>query len=156
SVKGGWQMPYYDSFGDIFTITASLEADGYWVDDVDPGSNDVNPKNVQTFSGLTGRIFPQGSVEWRLPFVKQGTETQQIIQPIAAVVVGANKGNKGKIPNEDSLDFEFDDTSLFFTDRFTGIDRVDTGQRVDYGMDYTLYGNHEGKVDVFIGQSYRF
>ena len=48
-------------------------------------------------------------------------------------------GNQRRIPNEDSLGFEFRDTDLFRPDRLAGYDVLDTGQRVDYGLRLGLY-----------------
>src|SRR5690606_13538860 len=37
-----------------------------------------------------------------------------------------------------------------------GIDRVDGGQRVNYGGRWSLYGNNGGFTSLFLGQSYAF
>ncbi|MEE8083649.1 MAG: LPS assembly protein LptD, partial [Alphaproteobacteria bacterium] len=71
------------------------------------------------------------------------------------LVLAPNGGNSSKIPNEDSLDLEFDDTNLFSASRFTGVDRVDSGQRFIYGVNWGLYGDHGGAIEAFLGQSYR-
>ncbi len=68
----------------------------------------------------------------------------QVVEPIAQVVLAPNGSNPGKIPNEDSQDFEFDDTNLFSLNRFTGVDRVTPGSRVDYGLKWTVTGDDGG------------
>ena len=47
-------------------------------------------------------------------------------------------GNTSNIPNEDSTDFEFDETNLFEPSRFPGLDRVDTGTKVAYGLRFSI------------------
>ena len=49
--------------------------------------------------------------------------------------VGPTGGNHHLIPDEDSLGYQFRDTDLFRADRMQGYDLLDTGQRVDYGLE---------------------
>ncbi|MDP6486689.1 MAG: LPS assembly protein LptD, partial [Alphaproteobacteria bacterium] len=51
--------------------------------------------------------------------------------------------------------FEFDDSYLFIPNRFVGLDRVEGGKRVDYGIRLGTYGSKGGNATAFIGQSYR-
>src|SRR3546814_14073960 len=81
---------------------------------------------------------------------------QQVIEPTVQAVVAPNGSNPGEIPNEDSLDFEFDDTNLFKLNRFAGRDRVDSGTRIDYGLEWTGVLESGGSAGAFIGQSYSF
>ena len=64
-----------------------------------------------------------------------------MLQPIVQLVMAPDCCNTGKIPNEDSRAFEWDDTKLFSADRFTGLDRVDAGSRVNYGVEWSAYNN---------------
>jgi LPS-assembly protein len=79
-----------------------------------------------------------------------------VLQPIVQLVMAPDCCNSGKIPNEDSRAFEWDDTKLFSADRFTGVDRVDAGSRVNYGFEWSAYNNEGGRAEVFLGQSYQF
>jgi LPS-assembly protein len=107
-------------------------------------------------NGTDGRLFPQIALEWRYPFVRQHEGWHEVVEPIAQVIAGTDTGNSGNIPNEDSLDIEFDETNLFDLNRFAGLDRVDTGQRVNYGLRWSLYGDEGGFASIFLGQSYSF
>jgi LPS-assembly protein len=147
SLKGGWHLPHTAQSGEVYELSASLQGDLYWVDDVTTGS--------KTDSGLTGRVFPQFMAKWRYPFVRRQRNASQLIEPVAALVLAPNGGNPSKIPNEDSVDVEFDDTNLFASSRFTGVDRVDGGQRFVYGLNWGLYGDQGGAIEAFVGQSYQ-
>lgn len=155
SLRGGWTLPYTAPAGDIYTLDASLQLDGYHVSEVDPESDDPDSGGA-TKTGFTGRAFPQLAFTWRYPFVRRHDRFHEIFEPIAGFVVAPNGGNPGEIPNEDSRDLEFDDTNLFEANRFTGLDRVDGGQRLNYGARWSLYGNNGGSTSVFLGQSYAF
>lgn len=156
SLAAGWTLPYVTPGGLVTSLTASARGDAYWVNDVDPDSDAVDPDPDQAINDeLTGRIFPQLSLRASYPLAGELARWRQVLEPEAQVVLAPESGNPDEIPNEDSIDFEFDDTNLFRPNRFTGLDRVDTGQRLDYGLTYSLYGADGGFANAFIGQSYR-
>ena len=41
--RAGWHLPYTARYGYLVELGATLEADGYWVDEVDPDSPLVDP-----------------------------------------------------------------------------------------------------------------
>src|SRR3546814_4783242 len=88
--------------------------------------------------------------------MRRDGSVQQVIEPIVQAVFSPSGSNPDEIPNEDSLDFEFDDTNLFKLNRFAGRDRVDSGTRIDYGLEWTGVLESGGSAGAFIGQSYRF
>jgi LPS-assembly protein len=154
SLKGGWELPYMGPLGDFYTFSASLQGDGYWTDNFDPndGSN-VNPDDGD--EDVSGRLFPQLAMQWRYPWVRSTETTSQVIEPITQLVLSPSGIDQDDIPNEDSVDFEFDDTNLLSLNRFPGLDRVDQGPRVDYGLKWSLIGDGGGYTNVFVGQSLR-
>ena len=156
SAKPKWTLPYTSPFGDIYELSLSVQADLYDVNGVDPDSEDVNPVGGDEFDGTDGRIFPQGSLKWRYPFVRPGESITQIFQPIAQLVLAPNWGNDGNIPNEDSSDLAWDVGRAFEADRIAGDDRVDSGSRINYGAQWLGYFGEGGNAEVFVGQSLRF
>ena len=79
----------------------------------------------------------------------------QIFEPIASVIWSPNGGNPDDIPNEDSTELEFDETNLFSTNRFSGLDRVEGGVRFNYGLKWVVSYHESGSSRFFIGQTYR-
>lgn len=149
STIGGWQMPYIGRLGDLYTLSASVQGDIYWVNEVS------SPSGGTTFRGITGRFFPQASLDWRYPLVRELGNVRQLLEPRLAFTIAPNGQNSGNIPNEDSLDFEFDDTNLFSPNRFAGRDRVSGGKHLTYGMRTAFYGDAGGETEIFLGQDYR-
>jgi LPS-assembly protein len=145
SVKGGWHRNFSNIHGHVFNLASTLRGDIYDVKQTDGSNLDKNP----------GRIFPQLSANWRYPLQRKTGTTHQLIEPIASVVFAPNGGNPDDIPNEDSLAFEFDDSDLFIPNRFVGLDRIEGGKRVDYGIRLGTYGSKGGSTKALIGQSYR-
>ena len=150
ATKTEWRLPFDGPLGDRYQFSMSLRADGYDSDNVQ------STQNVQVLrSGTSGRVFPQGALLWRYPWVRRDGATNEVIEPMAGFIAAPNGGNPAIIPDEDSEGFEFDETSLFRPDRFPGYDRVDSGQRVDYGLHTGIYNAEYGTSSLLIGQSYR-
>lgn len=150
SAKTKWELPFISRLGEVYRLFASVQTDGYWVNDV--VESDA-PNN--TVSGFAGRVFPQAGLEWKLPLANRDGRFTQIIEPIVSFVAAPSSQNPDRIPNEDSLSFEFDDTNLFSENRFGGIDRVEGGTRITYGLNSGVFGLNSGFSSFFIGQSYR-
>jgi LPS-assembly protein len=150
STGAEWRAPFAAPLGQVVTLYGAMRGDGYWVGDY------VHPGATTERNGPEGRVFPQVAAEWRWPFIRRGEAWHQLVEPITAVVLAPTGLNRARrIPNEDSTSFEFDETDLFVPNRFAGIDRVDVGQRVDYGVRATIYGDSGGSTGVLVGQSYR-
>jgi LPS-assembly protein len=151
SAKSEWRLPFDGPLGDRYQFSVSMRGDGYDSDNVQSTQNDQ-----VLHSGTAGRAFPQAALLWRYPWVRRDGVTSEVIEPMAGLIAAPNGGNPALIPNEDSEGFEFDETSLFRPNRFPGYDRVDSGQRVDYGLHAGLYNAEYGSTSALIGQSYRF
>jgi LPS-assembly protein len=150
SVLPGWHLPITTSTGEVYTVFATVQADAYYASDL------VDPRFTSPRDGFAGRVFPQAGVDWRYPFVRRDGTTSTIVEPIAGLIVAPNGGNSPKIPNEDSLDIELQDSNIFDANRYTGLDRVEGGQRVYYGIRTSLIGLlRGGSSTLFLGQSYR-
>ena len=154
SVGAEYELPYTSPFGDIYSFIARLQADGYWTNEHDPDSTGVNSTNAMG-SDFDGRILPQLALRWRYPWVQYNETFDQVIEPIAQIVLAPGGANPDTIPNEDSLGFEFDDTNIFSLNRFSGLDRIDSSSRIDYGVNWSLNGRDDGLISAFLGQSLR-
>jgi LPS-assembly protein len=78
-----------------------------------------------------------------------------MVEPIISATWSTTGNNPSDIPNEDSQDVEFDDTNLFKPSRFPGIDRVEGGGKVSYGLRYGFYGQGRETVGGLFGQLYK-
>ncbi|QIE55360.1 LPS-assembly protein LptD [Pikeienuella piscinae] len=88
--------------------------------------------------GAAYRFLPRAGVEARMPFMRsEETGATQILEPIVQFIATPGDINQGDIPNEDSVEVEFDEMNLFETDRFTGFDRVETGVFANIGARFT-------------------
>ncbi|MBV9827350.1 MAG: LPS-assembly protein LptD [Alphaproteobacteria bacterium] len=166
STAAEWDKSFQDGIGGQYKFVASIRGDGYSVSDLSQKSNPDLPNSFFSVNGapaldpisrnfITGRAFPQLGLTWSYPLAHRGQDTTAIIEPIAGIYAGPNGGNSHRIPDEDSLGYEFRDSDLFRPDRLSGYDILDTGQRVDYGLKGSLYNKDSGNYRFLIGQSYR-
>src|SRR5262249_30746621 len=77
------------------------------------------------------------------------------LEPISMVTVTPYGLNSRKVPDEDSQEFEFDETNLFEPDRFNGYDLVDDGFRVAYGLRFGSLSGGPWDIGGVFGQSWQ-
>ncbi len=148
SLNGGWRLPYVSPDGYIWTLQMALRGDTYALEHYQPT---LSKPALSTFRG---RLFPIASAQWRYPLVKRLDSANWALEP-TAMIVGTPRVNNYTIPNEDSLNIQVEDTSLFLPQRFSGLDRVDTGGRFIYGANSTWFFPQQKRVQFFLGQSLR-
>ncbi|MGI9437972.1 MAG: LPS-assembly protein LptD [Geminicoccaceae bacterium] len=150
SLAGGWELPWVGRYGDQYRLRLSLRDDYYDLDG-DPDSLDDDGQRRSE-----NRIIPRATLDWSWPWIGNTLGLTPVIEPIASLTFAPRELNEGDIPNEDSLDLEFDDTNLFEESRFPGLDRVEEGSRVSYGFRFGTFGETGEKFNALFGQSYRF
>lgn len=141
-------VPYVSEGGQILDVETQLRTDIYDV-------SGVQLANATNYSGTTGRVIPQFSATWRYPFINHLENSSVLIEPITNVTISPGGGNPERIPNEDSLLPDFNDTNLFSSQRFAGYDRVENGPRMSYGLRGQAQILNDKYVDALIGQQYR-
>ncbi len=144
-----WELPYTSPIGEIYTLTMSMETDGYATEhNAFAGNTSGDPQS-------TGRVLPQTKFDWRYPWVRSDGNVQEIVEPHIALIAGPQARNTDRIPNEDSLDFELDEQNLYSLNPFPGTDRAEGGERIVYGGSVGAYGKGGGTTNLFLGQRYR-
>ena len=152
--EAGWRDTYITDFGVLATLSTAISASFHWSDDL-PADPD-NFREVGVRSGITAtQIFPRASVELRYPWVATVGDAQFLFEPLVRAQVAPDIAPNDDIPNNDSLDVELDDVNLLTDSRFTGIDRVEGGGRIDWGVTLGLSGGGLGENSLFVGQSHR-
>jgi LPS-assembly protein len=164
-----FDLPFFGPWGQRFNFVAGLRGDSYEENDVqltsavtkaalEPGGalvNQVVPTGPSV-NGFASRIFPQVGLEWNYPWILRGSRSSFVLEPRFAFYAAPNGGNPAKIANNDSQAIDFNDTDLFTRDRFVGYDLVDSGQRIDYGLQGAWHIDSGQSLTFLAGQSYRF
>ena len=147
-----WDRPFAGRLGDQWLFTAQAEGAAYNANFLD------GQPNYQAADVARG-VHGQGQVALRLnwPFVRAAAGGgNEVIEPIIQVIAAPQSGNnpRDNIPNEDSLDYEFTDATLFQLNRFGGYDRYDGGLRVNAALhaEWNMAGGQ--KLSGLVGASY--
>lgn len=152
-LTGGWQKRVITGFGLVSTLDVTARADAYSTRDRDLAASSTGISG----SANRGRGTVRGHFLTSYPVVKAMEKMQAVIEPIVALTVSPNIGERfDSIPNEDSQDIQVDTSNLFEPDRFPGYDRIEDRSRITYGVRNGLYGYGGSSLDTFLGQSYRF
>jgi LPS-assembly protein len=105
---------------------------------------------------FVARFAPLAGVQARYPLIAAGgAGMTHVVEPIAQAIVAPYGLNDEDIPNEDSLITEFDETSLFERDHFTGLDRAEEGPRFNLGLRYELLSDTGVAFDATAGRVLR-
>jgi LPS-assembly protein len=94
-------------------------------------------------------------LDFSWPFIRQSGATSIILEPIAQLAISPTAHADPKIPNEDSQVFTFDETNLFSTDRFSGFDVYDGGQRLNLGGRITADWGDGLTARALVGRAFR-
>ena len=151
SVVPGWAGSWIHSSGLVAGIRTQLRAE-YFRYSSNYSQN--IPELYNTTDGDAWRVIPVGEASLRYPLVTQIGSTQTIIEPTVAITAAGRIG-KDPLDNEDSRAIEFSDRNLFSLNRFSGVDRYETGTRLTYGAQTSFVGFGGGSTSIFLGQSYR-
>ncbi len=125
-----WRRTLTDDMGERFTPFLLARGDVY------------NTSSFVDIDGVSGpadtftRQMVGVGLDYSYPFVSNTENASQVIEPRFQIISRAGGSNKN-VPNEDSQSLVFDDTLLFDIDKFSGYDRMETGTRANYGVQYT-------------------
>ncbi len=144
SSRLAWQLPVTTRLGEMYTLTTSFRGEGYHSDQV-----------ASARSPSEGRAIPEVSAEYRFPLINGSVHFPQVITPLAMVAASPNMGNSDSIPNEDSVNFNLDDTNVLRPDTVTGLDRGIGGLRAAYGLRWDAYPYRGGSLEAQVAQGWR-
>lgn len=144
--QASWQNQWIAG-GAVITPFAGVRLDGA---SYDGGSALASAPVAQTLLSAT----PIAALDVRYPLVAYGGGVTHLIEPIGQIVYRGASTTAPGITNEDSQSLVFDDTNVFSYNRFTGIDRQETGLRVNVGGRYMATLDDGSYVELVGGQSF--
>ena len=135
-------QPFVDARFDYFSINRGQ---------VQTGSSLVlSPAETNDTRGL-GTIG--ANLSW--PFVKPLWGGSLVVEPLAQLIYANRVKFNPSIPNEDSVSFEYDETTLFSINRFSGYDLAEGGARANLGARATLDLTGGRSASFLIGRTFR-
>jgi LPS-assembly protein len=148
-VEANWRRKMIDPIGQVWTPFGNLRGDVFsWANARDPNNpnNFIPDDTIVRGTGAAGLLYSY-------PFVAHAGWATHVFEPTAQVIVRPNRVDTRRAPDEDARSLVFDDTLLFNIDRFSGYDRMESGTRVNVGVQYTLQGNKGLYARAVFGQS---
>ncbi|QCE34237.1 LPS-assembly protein LptD [Acetobacteraceae bacterium] len=164
--RGEWRFQYDRPFdgpwGQKWKVTGRLDSTVYHSVErncVETYNNNSCPSQYLTPGDqITGQILPTFALQVNWPFMRTFAHGRgySIFEPIAQFIAAPNTGGQlsRNMPNEDSLYYNFDDSTLFELNRYEGTDRLDGGVRGNIG----IHQNWSWKghvVDILVGESFQ-
>ncbi len=140
-----WRKDWAAPLGIRATTFAELQGDIYRVWD----DNNFAPSPLF-------RLTPSIGGDFSLPFSKSTKRgALLVLSPVAQFIYTPELAFNDAVPNEDSLQVEFDETNLFGLSRFPGEDLIETGFRANVGVSYRRYDPSGWTFGADIGQVFR-
>lgn len=145
-VSGGfeWRRDQIVGPGIVLSPFAQARTDLYRVGNTPT----VDHATITRSVGLAG-------VEVSWPFLKAGERVDYVLEPVAMAAIGTSGSNDVRIPNEDSLAFELDDSNLFRPNAAPNFDLWEEGARASYGLRATARSHEDKSVSLLVGRRVR-
>lgn len=141
----GWRRQMTTEVGALITPFAQMRGDVIVADNVPGAAAGNNPE---------GYMLPSAGIDLRMPFIADHGVAQGVLTPVLQLVAAADEPQFSDTANEDAITLNFDTTSLFLSDRFSGYDRYEGGVRANAGLSYTLLGEAGRFLKTSIGESF--
>ncbi len=145
----GWRRTLTDTLGQTFTPFASLRGD------VTSFRETVDPITglVQAEETVARGVYSAGLL-YAYPWVMPTAGAVHTVEPVGQVIARNASVDQRRLPNLDCRSQVFDDMNLFEQSKMSCFDRIDTGVRANYGLQYTFQANSGGSMRFLLGQSY--
>jgi len=98
---------------------------------------------------------PIAAIDMRWPLMARNGDDIHLFEPIGQLVYRGSDTTMVGVTNDDAQSFVFDDTNLFSYNRFSGIDRQETGLRANIGGHYSGNFANGGWLDLIAGESFQ-
>ena len=102
-----------------------------------------------------GRSMGTVGMDVSYPLIRSFGDTTVIVEPLAQIALSPSAKRDSRIPNEDSISFDFNETNLFEPNRYPGFDLYEGGQRLNLGVRTTVDWGANRSARFLIGRSYR-
>lgn len=139
-----WRREMTSAAGVLFTPFGEVRSDLYISENV-PGSSSQEAET---------HFLPSAGFDLRWPLLADHGVAQGVMTPVFQIIAAPSEPGTANRGNEDAITLNFDSTSLFLSDRFSGFDRYEGGVRANAGLTYTLMGENGGFIRASLGESF--
>jgi LPS-assembly protein len=143
-----WRRTLIDPLGQTYTPFAEVRGDVIsFRETVNPLSLQVQPEETVT------RGVASAGLLYSYPWVMAAAGATHTVEPVGQIIARNASVDQRRLPDIDCRSTVFSDENLFEWSKANCYDRIDTGVRVNYGLQYTFQANAGGSMRVLAGQS---
>ncbi len=150
SLSAIWRDELIGPLGSVFNLYGSTRYDVY-----SRRCNSFPDEPCEKKDQTLTRILPLAMLDWRWPFFHPSAFAHQIIEPAVQLIYAPYRSARKKFPNEDSQVFDFSAGNLFSPERFSGLDRWESGPRMNIQLEWTAYQAQGYSLSLLFGQVFR-
>lgn len=152
--EADWRASYTTTAGVRLEPFLNLRADTYSLDDLASGEG----------SKTTSRALAVAGADISYPLFRRLGDATVVLEPLVQVAVspnakqvevGVDAAGQAIYLDEDSLAFEFDETTLFRANKFPGFDLYEDGVRVNVGGRASVFWDDGRRASLLVGRSFR-
>ena len=115
---------------------------------------DLYSKNAASNNKKLLKVFPQTGIDLQYPFIKFSKNQSTLLEPRIQIFISPDDYKNYKIRNEDSNAVDLSSSNLFDDNRYSGLDRIESGMRANYGVTLKKVIDNKNIISSSIGQSY--
>lgn len=112
-------------------------------------------KSINEKTRFAKRLDPTLALELNLPFFRKKPKQLDVIKPKLQLVYNPSLKSNDEITSIDSQQIKLDQTSLFSLNRFSGLDKQESGLRLNSGIEYSVENNDYFSYNFALGQIFR-
>ncbi|MBI1407571.1 MAG: LPS assembly protein LptD [Caulobacter sp.] len=102
-----------------------------------------------------GRALGVAGVDFSYPLFRRDGDRTIVIEPLAQLAISPDSDLDPRIPNEDSVVLEFDETNLLRPNKSPGFDLYEGGLRLNAGARATVSFDDGRSYSLLVGRSFR-
>jgi len=152
--EADWRASFTSAAGVRLEPFLNLRADAYSLDDLANGAG----------SKSTTRGLAVAGADISYPMFRRFSDATVVLEPLVQVAVspkakqivsGVDAAGRRTYLDEDSLAFEFDETTLFRANKFPGYDLYEDGARINVGGRASVFWDDGRRASLLLGRSFR-
>jgi LPS-assembly protein len=152
-----WRRNFTSKAGLRLDAFLMARADSFNLDDILTGAS------AATRSRTTSRVLAVGGVDISYPLFRRWRDATVVLEPVAQLALSpdAHQIRVGPVAgqplylNEDSVAFEFDETTLFRPNKFPGYDLYEDGARLNVAGRAAVHWDDGRRASLLVGRAFR-
>lgn len=148
--EGTWRRKIIDGVGQTWTPFFAARADAF-------SFSDTRDPVTGTPAAADNVVFGVGTaaLTYAYPLVAHTANASHVVEPTMQVVSRhMNRPDQRLLPNEDAKSLNFTEGLLFDVSKTSGYDRIDTGTRLNAGLQYSFQATNGFNARAAFGQSF--